>query len=137
MSVVISNCDWISKNSTNTSTSKQLYTFPQGERFLHYKDAENSTVQYGSPTGFRTGHTLLDQGTFGVSDRPNHLVSKEKKGKPGPGAHMLPSSFVPRVYAFEKPAHSRNRSAYASRSLELKNGKMFGVGRDAFDKVVS
>ena len=53
MLACVTDCEQISHNPTNSSTTKQLYSFPKGRRFLHYKQPYNREVGYDLPSGFK------------------------------------------------------------------------------------
>ena len=42
----------ISQNPTNTSNTKQLYSFPKGPRFLHYSKKNTEHVLYDNSSQF-------------------------------------------------------------------------------------
>ena len=46
MLACVSDCDQISQHPTNTSSAKQLFSFPKGPRFVHYKKPYNKEVGY-------------------------------------------------------------------------------------------
>lgn len=60
----------ISNNPSNNSLSKQLYSFPKGARFLHYKKACNKEVSYEAQSQFKIQRVYGQTLGFGVA-RPD------------------------------------------------------------------
>ena len=66
----VTDCDQISQHPNNTSGSKQLFSFPKGERFLHYRKPYNNLISYEAPSAFKKTRVVGQTQGFGVSQRP-------------------------------------------------------------------
>ena len=77
MLACVSDCDQISGNPSNNSGAKQLYSFPKGPRFLHYKKPHNPNISYEARSDFSAQKNYGRSGGFGVPDRPELFPQKE------------------------------------------------------------
>ena len=65
MLACVSTTDQIANHPANASTTKQLFSFPKGQRFLHYKKVLNHELQYSLRSEFRRSNSHLKT-TFGA-----------------------------------------------------------------------
>ena len=93
MLACVSDCDQICSNPTNNSKSKQLFSFPKGKRFSHYKIPYNKEICYELPSEFiKKDIPVHGKSTqFGIGDRPDIFPQKEQNKKPSPDTYSLPT----------------------------------------------
>lgn len=72
----VTDCDQVCQNPSNTSTSKHLFSFPKGPRFVHYKKSYNDSI-YNSKSDFNKGRRHSQATSFGVA-RPELFSQKEQ-----------------------------------------------------------
>ena len=94
MSVVVSNCEQIRKDPTNTSHAKQLFTFPKDSRFKLSKPYCKQQA-YEAYSDFNKRNKSRSPDTFGAR-RTQLFYSKEGLSKPAPVEYTLPTAFTDR-----------------------------------------
>jgi len=104
--MIMSTCQQISQSPVNTSTAKQLFSFPKAERFPKIKKNLNDKIAYDLP-----GVRAVRSAAFGYGNRYD-FGGKSKS--PPPTAYTLPTDFV-------SDTHSKAFS--------------FGISREAYNKV--
>lgn len=115
----------ICNSQVNTSSSKQLFTFPKDERFKQ-SSPYCSNASYDLPSEFRNRNSNVQvPTTFGVM-RPELFYCKEKLARPSPDRYSLTSEFDTKGL---KRLSKSQQSHYSTCT--------FGTGRESYNKVVS
>ena len=161
MLACVTDCEQISNHPANSSGAKSLHSFPKGPRFLHYSKPYTREVSYDNASNFKKSRVFGKTYDFGHAERPELFPQKEQIQKPAPDTYTLTTAFRPINYAgVEQKKSNRSQTArrsarrgqaQAEQSMRLMKayGRLhteqspdtkatsFGVGREAFDKVVS
>eukprot|EP01016_Furgasonia_blochmanni_P051855 TRINITY_DN8212_c0_g4_i1.p1 TRINITY_DN8212_c0_g4~~TRINITY_DN8212_c0_g4_i1.p1 ORF type:complete len:273 (+),score=-0.24 TRINITY_DN8212_c0_g4_i1:85-903(+) len=116
MSVVISTPDQIAKSPLNTSTSKQLYSFPKARRF-------NSVDKATCPQAFYDLPPVKTKRTTGFGYGYKSDFTKGIPLTPAPDRYVLPSEFSP------ERAKEKGRTIGTGR--EALAGSMAVIGKDS------
>lgn len=103
MSVTVSNPHGICNDASNTSPSKQLWSFNKQKRF-RVNAAYTNNLIYEKKSDFNKAsqNAGTKRTSFGTAPRNHLFINKEIVGKPSPNAYAIGSKFKPLIYAFEK-----------------------------------
>ena len=130
MSLNITSSAEIHRHQTNTSPAKALFSFPKSERFRRQKSYTNAMCyEVNSSLNVRKSGRTLEKTTFGIQ-RPQLFFDKEQLAKPTPVTYRIKQNEFTNSYI----NRSFRRPKLTDSPLNLTT---FGVGRDAFDHVVS
>ena len=140
MSILATDCYFINTNLTNTSPTKQMFSFAKTERFKVVPAPNPNLCYEAKPVQFNQHPESSPVGrtSFGIV-RPELFYHREKFSRPSPSNYRIKSGFKSRTYAFEKREKSLKQSESAAGNEVTSTARSvtsFGVGREAFNKVV-